>query len=41
MTNFLFWDDPYLTTLDTTIVSLEGDLVILKRVTKAASLNHQ
>ena len=30
MTNFLFWDDPYLITLNTTVVSLEGDAVILK-----------
>jgi len=30
MTNFLFWDNPYLTTLDTTVLSVEGNAVILK-----------
>lgn len=30
MTNFLFWDDPYLTALDTTVLSVEGNAVILK-----------
>lgn len=30
MTNFLFWDDPYLTALDTTVFSTEGNRVILK-----------
>lgn len=30
MTNFLFWDDPYLAALDTTVLSAEGNAVILK-----------
>ena len=30
MTNFLFWDDPYLTALNTTVLSVDGNAVILK-----------
>ena len=30
MTNFLFWDNPYLTELDTKVLSVEGNAVILK-----------
>lgn len=30
MTNFQFWNDPYLTTLNTTVLSVEGNAVILK-----------
>lgn len=30
MTNFLFWDDSYLTLLDTTVLAVEGNAVILK-----------
>jgi Ser-tRNA(Ala) deacylase AlaX len=30
MTNFLFWDDPYITVLDTAVVSVEGNAVILQ-----------
>lgn len=30
MTNFLFWDDPYLTVLNTAVLSVEGNAVILK-----------
>lgn len=29
MTNFLFWEDPYLTVLDTTVLSVEGNTVVL------------
>src|SRR5271166_3629475 len=29
MTNFLFWEDPYLTALDTTVLSVEGNAVVL------------
>jgi Ser-tRNA(Ala) deacylase AlaX len=30
MTNFLFWNDPYLTAIDTAVLSMEGNAVILK-----------
>jgi Ser-tRNA(Ala) deacylase AlaX len=30
MTHFLFWDDPYLTALDTTVLAVDGNQVILK-----------
>ena len=30
MTNFLFWEDPYLTVLNTTVLSVDGNAVILK-----------
>jgi alanyl-tRNA synthetase len=30
MTNFLFWEDPYLAKLDTSVLSVEDNGVILK-----------
>lgn len=41
MTNFLFWDDPYLTKLDTTVVSADGNAIILKETIAYAEAGGQ
>src|SRR5689334_3849576 len=30
VTNFLFWDDSYLSTLDTSVIAVEGNAIILR-----------
>ncbi|MCX6989752.1 MAG: alanyl-tRNA editing protein [Chlamydiae bacterium] len=41
MTHFQFWDDPYLAELDTTVLSVEGNAVILKETIAYAEAGGQ